>query len=204
MRHVAAGVVVAFAALALPYLVYAALAFKTFGMFAPSGYLPTEALSVAAAGGDLGALWRAPALSLNVTSGELIAAMYEVTVGAVMLAMALGAAFAFNRSRRTACARPTAAGVGGGGVLASIIGAHTALLGCCGGAGAGGILSLAGAGAFAGGLAALGQPLQLLFAVALVADALRGPRGRAAPPSQAQDPIAAARSATTGTVGLGA
>ncbi|GLK75353.1 hypothetical protein GCM10008171_06070 [Methylopila jiangsuensis] len=167
MRHLAAGAAVALATLALPFLIYGALAFKTFGLFAPSGYAPTEALAGAYDSGGLAALWRAPVLSLNATSGELIAAMYEVTVGSLALAIALGAAFAVHRSRRAICSRPAAAGAGGG-VLAAVVGAHTALLGCCGGAGAGGILSLAGAGAAASGAASFGQPVQILCIAALL------------------------------------
>lgn len=166
------GACAALAALVLPFLAYGALAWQRMGLFKPSGYMPLEALSAAWETGTAGDIWRAPVASLNATSGELVSAMYDVTVGSIALAVAFGLAVMVEALRPRVCARPADRLLAGGGLVAALGAAPTVMLGCCGGGTAGAILALAGlSSATAADLSVFGQPLQTAVILAILARA---------------------------------
>lgn len=186
------GTGVSVAALVLPFLVYGVLAWNRMGLFVPSGYMPLEALNAALEQGPIAAIWAAPVASLNATSGELVSVMYDVTVGSLVLALALGLAVTLQGLRPRACNRAAGGWLAGGGLLASIGGAPTVMLGCCGGGAAGAILALAGlTSATAAEISVLGQPLQAAIIAALLLRAmwpnLPGDRARLPPRRFAAD-----------------
>ena len=120
-------------------------------MFKPSYYLPYEALFDALRSADAEAILAAPVLSVNMTSGELLANMYNLTVGQFFLSVALGIvmglALAAQLSFRKACAVGSVGGTAaaaGSGLMATLAASSTGILGCCGSALSGGILALAG------------------------------------------------------------
>jgi len=163
------GISVSLAALVLPFLVYGVLAWNRMGLFVPSGYMPLEALNAALGQGAIAAIWAAPVASLNATSGELVSAMYDVTVGSLVLALGLGLAVVLQALRPRACTRAAGGWLAGGGLLASIGAAPTVMLGCCGGGAAGAILALAGlTSATAADASVFGQPLQAAIIAALL------------------------------------
>ena len=137
--------------LALPPVIYACLSYAQFGLFKPSYYLPYEALFDALRSADAEAILAAPVLSVNMTSGELLANMYNLTVGQFFLSVALGIvmglALAAQLSFRKACAVGSVGGTAaaaGSGLMATLAASSTGILGCCGSALSGGILALAG------------------------------------------------------------
>ncbi|MCH7692294.1 MAG: hypothetical protein IID50_02505 [Proteobacteria bacterium] len=137
--------------LALPPVIYAWLSYAQFGLFKPSYYLPYEALFDALRSADAEAILAAPVLSVNMTSGELLANMYNLTVGQFFLSVALGIvmglALAAQLSFRKACAVGSVGGTAaaaGSGLMATLAASSTGILGCCGSALSGGILALAG------------------------------------------------------------
>ncbi len=137
--------------LALPPVIYAGLSYAQFGLFKPSYYLPYEALFDALRSADAEAILAAPVLSVNMTSGELLANMYNLTVGQFFLSVALGIvmglALAAQLSFRKACAVGSVGGTAaaaGSGLMATLAASSTGILGCCGSALSGGILALAG------------------------------------------------------------
>ena len=136
--------------LALPPVIYAGLSYAQFGLFKPSYYLPYEALFDALRSADAEAIISAPILSANMTSGELLANMYTLTVDQLVLSVALGTviglALAVQLSLRKACAMGSAGGsaAAGSGIAATLAASSTGILGCCGSALSGGVLALAG------------------------------------------------------------
>lgn len=171
----------------MPPAVYAVLVWRRFGGIDLSGYVPHEALGQALAGGDAAAILAAPLVSLNMTSGALLANMYELTVGQAVLTAALGAAIALNAAALMRARRVCAARAGGGaaaagtGLLAATAAASTGIMGCCGSGAVGGALALAGLGAAsAGAVAAWSPAVQALLAAGLAANWLRLRRAAAA------------------------
>lgn len=163
----------------MPPAVYAVLVWRRFGGIDLTGYVPHEALGQALAGGDAAAILAAPLVSLNMTSGALLANMYELTVGQAVLTAALGAAIALNAAALTRAmrARRVCAARAGGGAAA----ASTGIMGCCGSGAVGGALALAGLGAAsAGAVAAWSPAVQALLAAGLAANWLRLRRAAAA------------------------
>jgi len=137
--------------LALPPVIYACLSYAQFGLFKPSYYLPYEALFDALRSADAEAIISAPIISVNMTSGELLANMYTLTVDQLVLSVALGTviglALAAQLSLRNACAMGSAGGsaaAAGSGIAATLAASSTGILGCCGTALSGGVLALAG------------------------------------------------------------
>lgn len=137
--------------LALPPVIYACLSYAQFGLFKPSYYLPYEELFDALRSADAEAILAAPVLSVNMTSGELLANMYSLTVGQLFLSVALGIvmglALAAQLSFRKACSGGSVGGpaaAAGSGLMATLAASSTGILGCCGSALSGGILALAG------------------------------------------------------------
>ncbi len=144
--------------LALPPVIYACLSYAQFGLFKPSYYLPYEELFDALRSADAGAIISAPVLSANMTSGELLANMYTLTVDQLFLSVALGIvlglAMAVQLSLRKACAAGSVGGpaaAAGSGLAATLAASSTGILGCCGSALSGGILALAGVSATTAG-----------------------------------------------------
>ena len=174
----------------MPPAVYAVLVWRRFGGIDLTGYVPHEALGQALAGGDAAAILAAPLVSLNMTSGALLANMYELTVGQAVLTAALGAAIALNaaaltramRARRVCAARAGGgAAAAGTGLLAATAAASTGIIGCFGSGAVGGALALAGLGAAsAGAVAAWSPAVQALLAAGLAANWLRLRRAAAA------------------------
>jgi hypothetical protein len=149
------GIVVAstvLAVLALPPAVYAWLSYVKFGLLKPSYYLPYEALLQTLRTLSLPDIWRAPLVVVNMTSGNLLANLYTLTVGQLVLSLSLAVAIALNFSAllalRRACGTRShagqAAGAAGTGLFATVAASSTGIFGCCGGAAAGGVLTLAG------------------------------------------------------------
>ncbi len=117
----------------------------------PSYCLPYEELFGALRSADAEAIISAPILSVNMTSGELLANMYTLTVDQLVLSVALGIvlglAMAAQLSLRKACAMGSAgasAAAAGSGIAATLAASSTGILGCCGSALSGGVLALAG------------------------------------------------------------
>lgn len=153
--RLSAGIVVAstvLAVLALPPAVYAWLSYVKFGLLKPSYYVPYEALLQTLRTASLPDIWGASLLVVNMTSGQLLANLYTLTVGQLVLSLLLGIAIALNFSAllalRRACNAGShagqAAGAAGTGLFATVAASSTGIFGCCGGAAAGGVLTLAG------------------------------------------------------------
>jgi hypothetical protein len=154
--RLSAGLVVAstaLAVLALPPAVYAWLSYVKFGLLKPSYYVPYEALLQTLRTLSLPDIWRAPLVVVNMTSGNLLANLYTLTVGQLVLSLSLAVAIALNFSAllalRRACGTRShageAAGAAGTGLFATVAASSTGIFGCCGGAAAaGGVLTLAG------------------------------------------------------------
>lgn len=140
--------------LALPPAVYAWLSYVNFGLFRPTYYVPHEALLQTVRTGSLQSIWNASLVVVNMTSGLLLSNLYTLTVGQLVLSSLLGIAIALNLSallvRHRACStRPRAgqaAGAAGTSLVATVAASSTGIFGCCGGATAGGVLTLAGVG----------------------------------------------------------
>ncbi len=137
--------------LAWPPVIYAYLSYAQFGLFKPSYYLPYEELFAALRSADPEAIISAPILSMNMTSGQLLANMYTLTVDQLFLSVALGIvlglALAVQLSFRKACATGSVGGsaaAAGSGLVATLAASSTGILGCCGSALSGGVLALAG------------------------------------------------------------
>ncbi len=159
--------------LILPILTYAVTVWRNFGLVLPSGYAPVEETGAALASLSPGKIWTAPLYSMNLTSGEIVSAMYTITLGGLVLALGLGLAAALMLAGRKHCPvrRQVIQGqaMAGGGILAAVIGAQTTLLGCCGGGLAGALLSLAGMGSgMAAQASAWGQPVQAMTVLVLL------------------------------------
>lgn len=167
--------------LLLPPLVYGFLVWRQFDFVNPSGYIPYEEARQVLAGGDLLGFLGTPLLSMNMTSGALLANMYSLTFGQSILTIALGVAIALNliahldlrRVCRIAGLHGTTAAAGSG-LLATVAASSTSIMGCCGSGVAGGVLTLAGIGAAtASDIAGWSTPVQMLFIAGFVLNWLR-------------------------------
>ncbi len=139
------------AVLVLPLVIYAILAYRQFGLFNPSYFIPYEEMLDAFASGDLHAVFDAPLISVNVTSGLLLSNMFSLSVGQLLLSVALGVVMgltlAAQLSLRKVCDSKSvgaSAAATGSGLAATLAASGTGILGCCGSGLAGGILALAG------------------------------------------------------------
>ncbi len=139
------------AVLALPPAMFAFLAYRQFGLFNPSYYIPYEELLAAFGSGDLHAVFDAQLISMNVTSGLLLANMYSLGVGQLLFSVALGVVMGLTLdaqlSLRKVCGLKSVGGSAaatGSGLAATLAASSTGILGCCGSGLTGGILALAG------------------------------------------------------------
>ncbi len=139
---------------ALPPVVYGVLAYRTFGVLEVSWYAPYEELLAAIRTGNPFEIGRAPLIAINMTSGEVLANMFTLSVWQLTISVALGLLIGLNLvaflALRAAC--PTGrlrgpATTAGSGLLATVAASGTGLLGCCGAAMSGGVLALMGMGA---------------------------------------------------------
>lgn len=138
--------------LLLPPVIYAYLSYAKFGLFKPSSYIPYEAFSAALRSGSAYALWGASLFVVNMTSGLLLSNMYTLTVGQLLLSVALGVFIGLNlvahrmlRRNCPASARTTeTASAAGTSLVATVAASSTGIVGCCGSALGGGVLALAG------------------------------------------------------------
>ena len=176
---IVAGIVVL--VLLLPPLVYGFLVWRQFDFLALSGYVPYEEARQALAAGDLAGFLGTPALSMNMTSGALLANMYSLTFGQSILTLCLGTAIALNLiahlDLRRVCAVTGLHGTtaaAGSGLCATVAASSTSIMGCCGSGVAGGVLTLAGVGAgTAADIAGWSTPVQALFIAGFVLSWLR-------------------------------
>jgi len=137
--------------LVLPLVMYAFLAYRQFGLFNPSYFIPYEEMLDAFRFGDLHAVFDAPIISVNVTSGLLLSNMFSLSIGQLLLSVGLGVAMGLTLdaqlSLRKVCelksVRGSAAATGSG-LAATLAASGTGILGCCGSGLTGGILALAG------------------------------------------------------------
>ena len=127
------------AVLVLPLIMFALLAYRQFGLFNPSYYIPYEEMLDAFGSGDLHAVFDAPIISVNVTSGLLLSNMFSLSVGQLLLSVALGVIMGLTLdaqfSLRKVCKLKSVGGsaaAAGSGLVA------------CGSGLTGGILALAG------------------------------------------------------------
>ncbi|HEX7127003.1 MAG TPA: hypothetical protein VF406_14685 [Thermodesulfobacteriota bacterium] len=137
--------------LALPPVVYGALAYRKFGVLRVSWYAPYEELLAAIRSGNPFEIGRAPLVAVNMTSGELIASMFTLSVWQLTVSVALGVLMGLNLvaylGLRAACPIGRLAGpatTAGSGLLATVAASGTGLLGCCGPGMSGGVLALMG------------------------------------------------------------
>ena len=138
------------AVLVLPLIMFALLAYRQFGLFNPSYFIPYEEMSAAFGSGDLHAVFDAPLISVNVTCGLLLSNMFSLSVGQFFLSVALGATMGLTLdaqlSLRKVCELKSVGGsaAAGSGLVATLAASGTGILGCCGSGLTGGILLLAG------------------------------------------------------------
>ena len=139
------------AVLVLPLIMFALLAYRQFGLFNPSYYIPYEEMLDAFGSGDLHAVFDAPIISVNVTSGLLLSNMFSLSVGQLLLSVALGVIMGLTLdaqfSLRKDCKLKSVGGsaaAAGSGLVATLAASGTGILGCCGSGLTGGILALAG------------------------------------------------------------
>ena len=159
--------------LAMPPAIYGALTYYRFGIFDPSYYVPYEEFWAAIAADDFAALFAAPLLSVNMTSGDVLANMYSVTLGQFGLSLALGTVMGLAMAKQFHLLKVCSVGAVGGttaatgsGLFATVAASSTGILGCCGSGLSGGVLTLLGvSGNVAGQLAGV----SLLFQLALIA-----------------------------------
>ena len=172
----------------MPPLVYAALVRWKFGMLAVSWYVPYEELEQAVRSGSLRAIYGAPVWAANMTSGLITANMYTLTIGELVLSIALGVLIGMNLLAalrlRAACPVRTGQAVAvaaTSGLASTLAASGTGILGCCGPALSGGLLALAGLSATTAQMVASVSPaIQLALIVALAAcwGRLRQARGK--------------------------
>lgn len=137
--------------LALPPLIYAALAWRQAGFLNITWYAPHEELTAAFESGDLGMILSSAVISVNMTSGDILANMYQLTVEQLLLSVALGAAVGLTLDAQFRLSKTCATGAVGGssaaagsGLAATVAASSTGIIGCCGSGLAGGVLALAG------------------------------------------------------------
>ena len=158
--------------LVLPPAIFGALTYYRFDIFNPSYFVPYEEFWAAVTAGDVAALFNAPLLSANMTSGDILANMYSITLGQYGLSIALGTAMGLAMAKQVHLLKVCSTGAVGGtaaatssGLFATVAASSTGILGCCGSGLAGGVLTLLGiSGNVAGQLAGA----SLLFQLALI------------------------------------
>jgi hypothetical protein len=169
--------------LVLPIAIYGVLSWHRFDYFSLSYYIPYEAMRAELAKPTLAKIVYLPLVEMNMTSGNMLANMYTLTLGQLVLSITLGLVMGLVlagqlrlhglcelRGRQNVSA---AAGASAG-LLATIAAASTGLLGCCGGSAfSGGIFALAGLSSAAAATLAKASPfiqigLILLFAALYV------------------------------------
>jgi len=171
----------AMAVLLLPPAIYGGLVWKQFGFLKISGFIPHEAFKAAWDDAGVSGILGASLISVNMTSGLLLANMFDLTLGQLFLSLVMGSVIAWNMIAQLNLRRVCAFGGGSGaataagsGVLATIGASSTGIMGCCGSGALGGVLALAGVG---GNTAALlsqwSAVIQVLFIIGLAANGLR-------------------------------
>lgn len=162
--------------LALPPLIYAGLAWRQAGFLDPSWFVPHEELLAAVKSGDVGLVLLASVATVNMTSGDILANMYQLTVQQLLLSLALGATVGLTLEAqmrlRKACAAGSVGGsaaAAGSGLMATVAASSTGILGCCGSGLGGGVLALMGVASTAAAQIADWSPLVQLALIALFA-----------------------------------
>lgn len=137
--------------LALPPLIYAGLAWRQAGFLNPSWFVPYEELLAAVKSGDVGLVLSSSVATVNMTSGDILANMYQLTVQQLLLSLALGVAVGLTLEAqmrlRNACPTGSVSGsaaAAGSGLMATVAASSTGILGCCGPGLGGGVLALMG------------------------------------------------------------
>ncbi len=137
--------------LVLPLVMFAFLAYRQFGLFKPSFFIPYEEMFAAFRSGDPFAVFEAPVISVNMTSGLLLSNMYSLDIAQLLLSVALGVVMGLTLdaqfSLRKVCELKSVGGsaaAAGSGLVATLAASGTGILGCCGSGLTGGILALAG------------------------------------------------------------
>jgi len=137
--------------LAIPPVIYAVLAWRQAGFLDPSYFIPYEELTNAVRSGDPGLLLLSSVVSVNMTSGDLLSNMYQLTVEqlvlsvglAAMVGLTLDAQFRLRQVCPTGAVGGSAAAAGSG-LAATVAASSTGILGCCGSGLGGGVLALMG------------------------------------------------------------
>jgi hypothetical protein len=149
----------------LPPLVYAGLAYWKFGFLKVTWYEPHEELLEALRGGTPAEIFAAPLFAANMTSGSIIANMFSLRVGELLLSLVLGIILGLNllahARLHSSCAvrgGPAMAVATASGLASTLAASSTGILGCCGPAFSGGLLALAGLSATASQSIALASP----------------------------------------------
>lgn len=176
----------------LPPVVYGALAYRTFGVLELSWYAPYEELLQAIRTGNPFEIGRAPLIAVNMTSGEMLANMFTLSVWQLTISLALGVLLGLNLvaylGLRAACPTGRLTGpatTAGSGLVATVAASGTGLLACCGPAMSGGVLALMGMSAGTAHLVSHASPPVQAALVALLAVSLvRMRRARRAPASR--------------------
>lgn len=139
------------AVLVLPLVIYAILAYRQFGLFNPSYFIPYEEMLDAFGSGDLHTVFDASLISVNVTSGLLLSNMFSLSVGQFLLSVALGVVMGLTLDAQLSLGKVCklksvsgSAAATGSGLAATLAASGTGILGCCGSGLTGGILALAG------------------------------------------------------------
>ncbi len=170
------GLVAAMAALVftLPPAIFAYLTYRQFDYFRLSYYVPYEEVFAAFSSGDPDGILHAPVLSINMTSGHLLASMYTLSVEQMGLSLALAILLGLNLSAvlrmRKVCATRRHAGTaaaGGTGLLSTVAASGTGIIGCCGSGVAGGVIHLFGVSSMAAAQLAEASPLIQIAIIAL-------------------------------------
>lgn len=149
-RDVATVAAVVLLVLAVPPLLYALLVYWRFGYLKVSYYVPYEELFAAFRTGSPVEIFHAPLVSGNLTSGDLLANMFTLSAGQLVLSVALGVLMGLilvaRRTLRAACpaGRGRAATAAGASLAATVGASGAGLFGCCGPGLSGGILALLG------------------------------------------------------------
>jgi len=180
-RNVIVCVIAMMAVLFVPPVIYGGLVWKQFGFLKISGFIPHEAFKAAWSDDGLSGVLGASLVSVNMTSGLLLANMFDLTLGQLFMSLVMGGVIAWNFIAQLNLKRVCAIGGGGGaataagsGMLATIGASSTGILGCCGSGAIGGVLALTGIGAnTAAQLSEWSTVVQLLFIAVLATNGLR-------------------------------
>ncbi len=144
--------------LALPLALFALFSYLKLGFMNFSYYVPYEEFWQNLLSGDVGKIYNAPLIAMNLTSGFLIANMFTYTLGHTLVTVILGVLVVLHvllalRRARSCAMRIPAGSVGSataGVFAATAASSSAALTGCCGAGMAGGLVALAGFGSAIG------------------------------------------------------